>query len=349
MSDLFATFCSGPFRKRFPKWRFPPRILQRFGGRPKLSSRVPAFCGRGICFFSFALALTTLAANSEPKRPKILGIAFVQIFSSDLAAAKDFYGNVGVIRANYQTSEVPGQDVCPICNIIERFRRREEQVILIKYPASAPANRIDRIVFRVSDTKKLQRYLSAQSVQIRSAASALGYFEITDPEGQKIGFLQQSNNDGWTKDMLPVPPRIIHAGFVVRDRAATDHFYKDILGFRPYWHGGMKDDKDDWVAMQVPDGTDWVEYMLNISPTADKHTLGVMNHIALGVPDIQAAKAQLIKNGWKPGEEPKLGRDGKWQLNLYDPDDTRIEFMEFTPKGKTCCSEFTGPHPGPKQ
>jgi catechol 2,3-dioxygenase-like lactoylglutathione lyase family enzyme len=142
---------------------------------------------------------------------------------------------------------------------------------------------------------------------------------------------------------------MIHAGFVVHDRATTDHFYKEILGFRPYWHGGMKDDKDDWVAMQVPDGTDWVEYMLNISPTADKHTRGVMNHIALGVPDIQAAKAQLIKNGWKPGEEPKLGRDGKWQLNLYDPDDTRIEFMEFTPKEKPCCSEFTGPHPGPKQ
>jgi catechol 2,3-dioxygenase-like lactoylglutathione lyase family enzyme len=142
---------------------------------------------------------------------------------------------------------------------------------------------------------------------------------------------------------------LIHAGLVVHDRPAEDHFFKDILGFRPYWHGGMKDDRDDWVAMQVPDGTDWVEYMLNISPTADKHTLGVMNHIALGVPDIHAAKAQLIKNGWKPGEEPKLGRDGKWQLNLYDPDDTRIEFMEFTPKGKTCCSEFTGPHPGPKQ
>jgi len=84
----------------------------------------------------------------------------------------------------------------------------------------------------------------------------------------------------------------------------------------------MKDEQDDWVAMQVPDGTDWVEYMLNISTTADKHTRGVMNHMAIGVPDIQAAKAQLMKNGWKPGEEPQLGRDGKWQLNLYDPDET---------------------------
>ena len=27
-------------------------------------------------------------------------------------------------------------------------------------------------------------------------------------------------------------------------------------------------------------------------------------------------------------EEPQIGRDGKWQLNLYDPDDTRVELME---------------------
>ncbi|MGB7029285.1 MAG: VOC family protein, partial [Candidatus Acidiferrum sp.] len=145
------------------------------------------------------------------------------------------------------------------------------------------------------------------------------------------------------------PVRIIHAGFVVNDRDATDRFYKDLLGFRPYWHGGMKDDQTDWVAMQVPDGTDWLEYMLRIAPDADKLTLGVMNHISLGVPDIHAIQQQIIKAGAKPGEEPKIGRDGKWQLNLYDANDTRIEFMEFKPAEKPCCSDFTGQHPGPTQ
>jgi hypothetical protein len=97
--------------------------------------------------------------------------------------------------------------------------------------------------------------------------------------------------------------------------------------------------------MQVPDGTDWTEYMLGVSPNASHKTLGVMNHIALGVPDIHAAQQQLIKNGWKGTEQPKIGRDGKWQLNLYDPDQTRVELMEFTPVEKPCCSEYTGPHP----
>jgi hypothetical protein len=89
--------------------------------------------------------------------------------------------------------------------------------------------------------------------------------------------------------------------------------------------------------------------MLNVPADADHHTLGVMNHIALGVTDIKVVEKQLRKNGWKPGEEPQIGRDGKWQLNLYDPDDTRVEFMEFKPTEKPCCSEYTGPHPGPNQ
>jgi catechol 2,3-dioxygenase-like lactoylglutathione lyase family enzyme len=76
-----------------------------------------------------------------------------------------------------------------------------------------------------------------------------------------------------------------------------DHFYKDILGFHLYWHGGMTDDETKWVDMQVPDGTDWIEYMLNIPADADAHTRGVMNHIAIGVPDIQLAAKELEKNG----------------------------------------------------
>jgi hypothetical protein len=110
----------------------------------------------------------------------------------------------------------------------------------------------------------------------------------------------------------------------------------------------MKETETSWVAMQEPNGNTWLEYMLNISATADHHTQGVMNHISLGVVSIKEAEARLIKNGWKATEQPKVGRDGKWQLNVYDPDDTRVEFMEFKPAEKPCCSEFTGTHPGPQ-
>ena len=74
-----------------------------------------------------------------------------------------------------------------------------------------------------------------------------------------------------------------------------------------------------------------------------------MNHFSLGVEDMDATDAALQRAGWKPhGEEHKqMGLDGKFQLNVFDPDDVRVEFMTFTPSGKPCCSDFTGPHPRP--
>jgi catechol 2,3-dioxygenase-like lactoylglutathione lyase family enzyme len=140
---------------------------------------------------------------------------------------------------------------------------------------------------------------------------------------------------------------MIHAGFLVYDQAAEDHFYREILGFRPYWHGGMKDTETDWLSLQVPDGTDWLEYMLNQPQHPDLELTGVMNHISYGVADMKKAQALIESHGWKEhgGEHSQMGKDGKWQLNVFDPDLVRIELMEFKPAQKPCCSEFTAPHP----
>jgi catechol 2,3-dioxygenase-like lactoylglutathione lyase family enzyme len=124
---------------------------------------------------------------------------------------------------------------------------------------------------------------------------------------------------------------------VVNDRAAADRFYKDILGFKLQWHGGMNDTDTDWVAMRVPEGTDWLEYMLNIH-NPDPHELGVMHHFSLGVPSVQAGYELALQRGYKPSEKPQIGRDGKWQFNLYDPNFTRVELMEPKPVQKPCCS-----------
>ena len=89
---------------------------------------------------------------------------------------------------------------------------------------------------------------------------------------------------------------MIHAGFVVHDRAAEDKFYKDLLGFHVYWHGGMKDDETDWVDMQVPDGTQWLEYMLvRGAKQPSPRTLGILNHIALGVPSDERGCATIAE------------------------------------------------------
>jgi len=84
------------------------------------------------------------------------------------------------------------------------------------------------------------------------------------------------------------------------------------------------------------------------SADPDLQTTGVMNHISLGVRDMKQAQAKLESHGWKPHDKddhPEIGKDGKWQFDVFDPDFTRVELMEFKPVQKPCCSEFQGPHP----
>jgi catechol 2,3-dioxygenase-like lactoylglutathione lyase family enzyme len=284
-----------------------------------------------ILLMMLAAGVATVAQEPKPVRPRILGVAGMAVSSPDQMKSRQFYGDfLGLAQCNgsewlcFQVNEKQNIDVDPFL--------------------------VYDVALETPDSAAMRTYLKSRNVPVSEMTTQKNgtlSFNAVDPEKHRIRFVQHTESVTRQTSGQSVSQQMIHVGFVVHDRAAEDHFYKDILGFRPYWHGGMKDDKDDWVAMQVPDGTDWVEYMLNISPSADRHTLGVMNHISLGVSDIHAAQQQLIKNGWKPGEKPQMGRDGKWQLNLYDPDDTRVEFMEFTPVQKPCCSEYTGPHPKP--
>ena len=146
-----------------------------------------------------------------------------------------------------------------------------------------------------------------------------------------------------------VSARLFHAGFIVKDRDVQDKFYRSLLGFRMYWHGGFKDDGLDWQELQVPDGSEWIEYMLNIPANADKKERGIQNHFSLGVMQIQPAYTRLRSHGVKTADDdkPEIGRDGKWSWDIYDPDGTRVEFMEFKPAQQPCCHPYEAPHPKP--
>ena len=308
---------------------------------------------RKIAFLlaSLLLCFPATAKRKPTKRPRILGIAGATILVTNIPEAHKFYQKlIDPDHTCIYCEQVPSQFL---------LLPSGQRITLEKVPTPPPSNLLSDISFLTDDMEGFKKYFKAHKVyfdEIRKKhGGELIRILFQDPEGHHLS-ITDSYHLGHSGDLnagLPPanpsnPVRIIHAGIVVKDRAATDQFYKDLLGFRPYWHGGMKEDETNWVAMQVPNGTDWVEYMLHISPTADKHTLGVMNHISLGVPDIHAIADQIVKAGIKPSETPKIGRDGKWQLNLYDAEDTRVEFMEFTPVQKPCCSEFTGPHPVPQ-
>src|SRR6266849_2625442 len=181
----------------------------------------------------------------------------------------------------------------PLCFSIQQ----DQQIELEQAETAKDPNLLLEVAFETGDAAQLRSYLQSKGAEPRELTKSPEgnqSFAVLDPEGHRIVFIQYPSSDNSITVVNQVSTHMIHAGFVVHDRAAEDRFYKDILGFHVYWHGGMKDDETNWLDMQVPDGTDWIEYMLRVSPDASHKTLGVMNHIALGVSDIQAAKQQLI-------------------------------------------------------
>jgi len=299
---------------------------------------------RTLTLFCILISVVAVAQQSAPVRPKITGIDHVAFYTTTIDASRKLYMNtLGLVSTEPLES---GQTERFLVNMGAQWSGYGPP------PDPLSANRLDHIAFRTDDCEAMSIYLSHQGLKVPDSCSDVKgggrSFRLKDPEGHSIEFMERLRLDriqGLT--CCPISRRLIHAGFIVRDRAAEDHFYKDILGFHLYWQGGMQNDRFDWVAMQVPDGTDWLEYMLNQPTNPDLRLSGVMNHISLGVKDMKAAQAKIEAHGWKPNdrEHAQMGKDGKWQLNIYDPDQTRIELMEFTPKEKPCCSEFQGPHP----
>ncbi len=277
-------------------------------------------------------ALSLAATAQTPQRPRILGVAHIAVRTDNPGAARKFYGQyLGYAELSTNT-----------------FKVNDHQYIQILPGWSGPDQLVlARIAFETENAQQLRDYLASKSVPVPStlAKDPDGNlsFTIKDPDNHDIQFVQylpgstHSRNFGKFLPDTRVSNRIIHVGTTVSDRAAYDKLYRDILGFKEFWHGGMTDDRTDWVDMRVPDGADWFEYMLNVRNPSQR-TLGVMNHMALGVPDIQAGYRTVTDHGLTTSEKPKIGRDGKWQLNLYDPNFTRAELMEPTPVEKPCCS-----------
>jgi catechol 2,3-dioxygenase-like lactoylglutathione lyase family enzyme len=296
-------------------------------------------------FAVLVLGMSAICAFSQTPtgaRPRILGIDHVSFYTTQLEGVKKLYsGTLGLASA--QPVEANGQ---------VRYMVGRQWIGYSAAFESKSNDRMDHVAFTTDNVAGLRRYLIAKGLKVPEVEGHGDHslsFTMLDPEGHRIEFVERDKSEAPAPAAdSAVSRHMIHTGFVVYHRDAEDRFYRDILGFRLYWHGHDKPrTSDDWVAMQVPDGTDWLEYMLNQPEHMDLQLTGVMNHISLGVADMKKAQAIMESHGWKPygDEEAEIGKDGKWQLDVFDPDLSRVELMEFKPTKKPCCNDFSGPHP----
>ena len=287
------------------------------------------------------------AASAEGARPPITGISHIAVYTADPAASEDYYVRILGARKGPDPEHTRG---------VRYYFSPRQFVEVLPIELNPGLSRLAHVGWNTRDAAALRSFLLARNYPgvspLRRTADGSLWFATQDPEGNEVQFVQPASADA-TAEPSAISGRIIHVGYMVRSREAEDRFYRDLLGFRPYWHGAMKPDATDWISQQVPEGRDWLEYMM-VGPGSttpldrlDARELGVLNHFSLGVKNMEAAVTALIAgNRLSPRHDgPSMGLDGKWQANLYDPDGTRAELMEFKPVTKPCCSAFTAESP----
>jgi len=281
-----------------------------------------------------ATGATAQEQSSTPKRPMITGIAHIAFQVSDLSKAREFYGEMLGYEEPFQIRNQDGSLA------LAYFKVNERQYVEI-FP-NLPPDRDDRlmhIAFETSDLEALRVYLLSKGVKapekVNQGRDGNLNLTVADPDGHRVEFVQYREGSlhrrarGRYVSSRRISDRILHVGVTVADQAAADKFYKDILGFSEIWRGGRDEASLNWINMKVPDGTDYLEYMLTTGkPT--RQQLGSMHHVALLVPDIQKALETARERAGDPASvrSPQVGRNRRWQLNLFDPDGSRAELME---------------------
>jgi catechol 2,3-dioxygenase-like lactoylglutathione lyase family enzyme len=256
-----------------------------------------------------AFALLLPRAAFAQRSPTITGISHVTFYASDIPQSRQFYGDLLGWQPVPATGSEPG---------LRFYPNHAQYVELLPPPVPGQAHRLDLVGFATDDAEGLRRLLASKGIAVPPSVTVERHgsrsFLVHDPEGNLVEFTQQGRR-------LPSPPpaalarrlstHIMHAGYLVHDRAALDHFYKDELGFHLYWQGGAKAGDVDWVMMQVPNGTDWIEYMLNLPANPSRAQLGNADHIAPGVVSVAELQQRLEQRN--PRREKSAGVGSRWQ------------------------------------
>jgi lactoylglutathione lyase len=305
------------------------------------------------------LVVAPLLAQEAVKRPKVLGVAHMAVYVRDLDKTRRFYENFLGFGEPFTlpNKTAPGVRIAFV-------KVNDRQYFEIFNEADRGEGQLNHISFYTDNADRMYAYLKSMGVAVMSDQGSVSKgqtgnknFNIQDPDGHIVEMVEY-RPDSWTAreagKFIPstrISDHIMHVGVLVRDLNQSMKFYGGILGFREFWRGSSSPRELSWVNMRVPDGEDYLEFMLyGQLPAPDDR--GGKSHASLTIPDADRALAELKQRAAKTGYDRAItiqtGVNRKRQINLYDPDGTRIELMEAnTVDGKPAPSSTAPPpHPG---
>ena len=142
-----------------------------------------------LAFACPALVCAGLPASAP--RPAITGISHLTLFADNIAKSQIFYTSLlGWVQ-------VPA---APAKSGVRFYANHAQYVELVSPPSPGLADRLDMVAFATSDAEALRKYLAANHVAVPDAVTVENdgsrSFLVRDPEGNKVGFVQDGN--AWT-------------------------------------------------------------------------------------------------------------------------------------------------------
>ncbi len=268
-------------------------------------------------------------------RPRILGVPHAAFRVHDIQASRHFYKDFLGFSEPFSIKAADGRLIMTFIKVNDR------QYIELSPETSPDEPRFLHLALETDNAEGLRQYVRSKGYKASETPAGKGRIgntgtSLEDPDGNRIDVTQYEPDGASVKDVgkdMPdtrISRRILHVGFHVSN-PLTARYYIDVLGFREFWRGTADGNAASYSNLLVPEGTDYVEFLLGPAPqtTAQK---GSTYHIALEVPDMDAAIVKLNANqarkDYKREIEVKVGRNHKRQANLFDPDGTRVELME---------------------
>jgi catechol 2,3-dioxygenase-like lactoylglutathione lyase family enzyme len=282
------------------------------------------------------LSAAFLSAQNTVQRPHILGISHAGFFVSDLPKALDFWQGLLGYAEPYDIKKPDGTPRIAFIKINDH-----QHIELFNEASATPGNHLSHIAFIVDNAEQMRLYLASRGIAVPSKVgkgkTGDANFEIKDPDGTLVEFVEpqpdglEARNAGKFLPSTRISNQILHLGFLVGKSQKSLDFYSTLLGFREFWRGSSNGKELSWIDLRVPDGQDYVEFMLyNTLPPPEQW--GGKNHVSLMVPDIQHSidtlKTRPAYQTYGKPLDMHVGVNGQRQVNIFDPDGTRVELME---------------------
>lgn len=323
--------------------------------KPLMRARAAVLVTCGVAA-GVAVRLSALPASfpaGQHGSARILGVAHVAFYVSDLAKTRTFYKDfLGFDEEPFTLTKRDGAERVVFIKI------NDGQFLELFAEDPRDGERLNHVSIYTDNADQMRAYLASKGTSVPDKVgerqTGNKNFNIKDPDDHIVEIVEYQPDSMTTKDAghhMPdtrISTHIMHAGFLVGDLTKSMEFYRGILGFSEIWRGAAGSGNSlSWVNMRVPDGDDYVEFMLyGKLPTPEER--GTKNHVSLMVPDAQKAVEELRKRAARGsyGREIaiQVGVNRKRQVNLFDPDGTRIELMEpVTIDGKPAPSSTAPP------